>query len=123
MALVTLSAATLPPGYPDRTPDLDALAGFKNPPPGYGQVPFWWWSGDALDEDRLLWQVQELHKKGVSGVQVNYSHTDSPGWPSDLKGPAIFSEDWWKIYSSQVTCAYISCQKDSRLITKKIHLG
>ena len=100
MALVTLSAATLPPGYPDRSPGLDALAGFKNPPPGYGQVPFWWWSGDVLDEDRLLWQVRELHKKGVSGVQVNYSHTDSPGWPSDLKGPAIFSDEWWEIYSS-----------------------
>ena len=58
-------------GYPDRSPDLDALPGFKNPPPGYGEVPFWWWSGEDLDVDRLLWQVQELHKKGISGVQVN----------------------------------------------------
>ena len=63
------------------------------------QVPFWWWTGDDLDEDRLLWQVRELHKKGISGVQVNYSHTDSPGWPSDAKEPAIFSDDWWKFYA------------------------
>ena len=87
------------PGYPSRAPDLDALPGFQNPPAGYGQVPFWWWTGDDLDEERLLWQVRELHKKGISGVQVNYSHTDAPGWPSDPKHPDIFSEDWWKIYS------------------------
>ena len=93
------SAPANTPGYPSRTADLDALPGFQNPPAGYGQVPFWWWTGDDLDEDRLLWQVRELHKKGISGVQVNYSHTDSPGWPSDPKEPAIFSDDWWKFYA------------------------
>ena len=93
------SAPANAPGYPSRTADLDALPGFQNPPAGYGQVPFWWWTGDDLDEDRLLWQVRELHKKGISGVQVNYSHTDSPGWPSDPKEPAIFSDDWWKFYA------------------------
>ena len=30
---------------------------------------------------------------------MNYSHTDSPGWPSDAKEPAIFSDDWWKFYA------------------------
>ena len=56
------------PGYPGRAADLDALPGFQNPPAGYGEVPFWWWTGDDLNEDRLLWQVRELHKKGISGV-------------------------------------------------------
>ncbi len=40
--------AKLPPGFPDRSPDLDVLPGFKNPPPGYGEVTFWWWTGDTL---------------------------------------------------------------------------
>ncbi len=62
-------------------------------------MPFWWWSGEALDVDRLLWQLHELHAKGVSGVQVNYSHTDTPGWPTDVSEPAIFSDAWWGIYS------------------------
>ena len=79
--------------------DFDALPGFKNPPAGYGQVPFWWWSGEDLNTDRLLWQVRELHKKGISGMQVNYSHTDAPGWPSDVEKPEIFSEEWWRIYA------------------------
>ena len=69
------SAPANTPGYPSRAADLDALSGFQNPPAGYGEVPFWWWTGDDLNEDRLLWQVRELHKKGISGVQVNYSHT------------------------------------------------
>lgn len=90
---------SIAPGYPSREADLDALPGFKNPPPGYGEVPFWWWSGNDLNVDRLIWQVRELHKKGVSGFQVNYSHYDTPGWPTDSGEPALFTEDWWKVYS------------------------
>lgn len=87
------------PGWPSRDPQLNVLPGFQNPPAGYGEVPFWWWSGEDLDVDRLVWQVRELHKKGISGVQVNYSHYDTDGWPTDVKEPAIFSEAWWEIYS------------------------
>lgn len=86
------------PGYPSRDPDLDAWPGFVNPPPGYGQVPFWWWTGDLLDLDRLTWQLDELHRKGISGVQVNYAHEDTPGWPTYAAQPPIFSEDWWRIW-------------------------
>ncbi len=86
-------------GYPGRAADLDALPGFRQPPPGYGEVPFWWWTGDALDADRMIAQVQELHKKGVSGVQVNYSHFDTPGWMTDQDSPGIFTEAWWAVYS------------------------
>jgi len=88
-----------PEGYPDRSPNLDAQPGFKYPPAGYGEVPFWWWSGEDLDEDRLLWQLRQLHEKGISGVQVNYSHLDTPGWLTDTKEPALFTPEWWKIYS------------------------
>jgi len=31
-----------PPGYPDRSPELDVLPGFQNPPKGYGNVAFYW---------------------------------------------------------------------------------
>lgn len=89
----------LAPGYPSRAADLDVLPGFQSPPPGYGEVPFWWWNGDDLNEERLLWQVRELHKKGISGVQVNYSHLDTSGWLTDDKEPGLFTEAWWKIYS------------------------
>lgn len=87
------------PGWPSRDPDMDVLPGFQNPPDGYGEVPFWWWSGEELNTERLLWQLHELHEKGISGVQVNYSHLDTPGWPTDASEPAIFSDDWWEVYS------------------------
>ncbi len=85
-------------GLPSRAPDLDVLPGFKSPPPGYGEVPFWWWTGDALDAGRLVGQIEELHKKGVSGVQVNYSHHDTPGWQTDQDAPPLFTEAWWGVY-------------------------
>lgn len=87
------------PGIPSRESGLDVLPGFKTPPPGYGEVPFWWWTGGDLDADRMISQLKELHKKGVSGVQVNYSHFDERGWMTDQDKPIIFSEDWWKVYS------------------------
>ena len=86
------------PGFPDRNEDLDVLPGFKNPPPGYGEVPFWWWSGDPLNKERLLWQIEELHKKGITGMQINYIHKDSPGWPTYPAEPEIFSDEWWKMW-------------------------
>ena len=89
----------LPPGFPDRSPDLDVLPGFKSPPPGYGEVPFWWWTGEDLNVDRMIGQVRELHKKGISGVQVNYSHLDTPGWLSDQDQPNIFTDKWWEVYA------------------------
>jgi len=86
------------PGFPDRGTNIDILSGFKNPPPGYGEVPFWWWSGDPLDKDRLLWQIEELHKKGITGMQINYIHKDSPGWPTYPAEPEIFSDHWWEMW-------------------------
>ncbi len=85
-------------GFPSRDPDLDVLPGFRNPPPGYGEVPFWWWTGDPLDKERLLWQIEQLHEKGISGMQVNYAHEDSNGWPTYAAEPEIFSDDWWDVW-------------------------
>ena len=85
-------------GYPTRSADLDALPGFQDPPPGYGQVPFWWWTGDPLDPDRLLWQIEQLHAKGVSGVQVNYAHDDTPSRTTYTSDPEVFSDQWWKTW-------------------------
>jgi len=86
-------------GIPSRDLQLDVLPGFQHPPPGYGEVPYWWWTGGNLDPDRMIGQLKELKKKGISGVQVNYSHYDSDGWMTDQDQPEIFSVDWWKVYS------------------------
>ena len=71
---------------------------FVNPPKGYGEVPFWWWSGEKLDKERIAWQLEELAKKGVSGTQVNYSHLRSGGWKTAPVEPEIFSDEWWDVF-------------------------
>lgn len=99
------------PGYPDRSPSLDALPGFKTPPPGYGEVPFYWWVGDKLTKERLLWQLDQLHEAGVQGFAVSYPHSHADidlelnkagygRWGITEPGdPRIFSDEWWNLWS------------------------
>jgi len=55
-------------GFPDRSPDLNVLPGFKNPPKGYGEVSFYWWIGDPLTKERILWQLDQLKDKSITGL-------------------------------------------------------
>lgn len=85
------------PGFPSADADVDPLAAFKNPPAGYGEVPFWWWTGDPLDRDRLLWQIEKLHAMNIPGVQINYAHDVAMAtYPAE---PPIFSEEWWNVWT------------------------
>ncbi len=88
-------------GFPNRSADFDALPGFQNPPPGYGEVGFYWWLGDPLTKERLTWQLDQLALvDGVMGLQINYAHSDRGGqsygltFPSE---PALFSPQWWEL--------------------------
>ncbi len=84
------------PGFPSANADVDLREGFSNPPWGYGEVPFWWWTGDPLDRDRLLWQLEQLRAAGCPGVQINYAH--DPGMTTYPVEPPIFSEAWWDTF-------------------------
>ena len=102
--LISLQSAAqtrLPAGYPDRNPSFDVLPGFVNPPKGYGEVPFYWWQGDTLTHERLLWQLDQLKNKGISSLQINYSHLDYGGITYGLSNPskpALFTDAWWKLF-------------------------
>jgi len=88
-------------GHPSRDPNLDALPGFINPPPGYGAVAFYWWLGDPLTKERIRWQLDQLRGAPVVGLQVNYAHGAKgnrwygPTLPSE---PPLFSEAWWDLF-------------------------
>jgi len=42
-------------GFPEAD-DSKLIEYFKDPPKGYGEVPFFWWTGgDTLTRERLLW--------------------------------------------------------------------
>jgi len=88
-------------GFPQRNPDLDPLPGFKTPPQGYGEVAFYWWMGDPLDRERLLWQLDQLVGKGIMGLQINYAHSDRGGLSWGLSYPSqppLFSQEWWELF-------------------------
>ena len=95
------NTAKLPPGFPDRSPNLDVLPGFKTPPKGYGEVSFYWWLGDTLTRERMITQLDQLKDKHITGLQINYCHTDKGGatygltYPSQ---PALFSDKWWELF-------------------------
>lgn len=77
--------------------------GFADPPSGYGEVPFWWWTGEKLDVDRLKQQLDELKKKGISGVQVNYAHQDArnevqPNWLTYPNEPEVLTDEWFDVF-------------------------
>ena len=74
--------------------------GFATPPKGYGEVPFWWWTGEKLDVDRLIWQVEEL---SISGAQVNYAHQDvrndvQPNWLTYPNEPEVLTDEWFDVF-------------------------
>lgn len=79
-----------------------------NPDKKYGEVPFYWWSGDKLDKDRLTSQLEKLAAKGVAGVQINYAHLNKGGEFNEQYGghgktipgdPVQFSEAWWEMFT------------------------
>ena len=91
----------LPPGYPDRSQSIDLESGFRTPPAGYGEVPFYWWIGDTLTRDHIKWQLDMLAEKRVSSLQVNYCHTDTGGITygrTFRSKPGLFTPAWWELF-------------------------
>lgn len=79
----------------------ELLKNFKSPPSGYGIVPFYWWMGDPLLKERLSDELDMLAGHNISGLQVNYAHSDVGGraWGLTYESdPPIFSEEWWELF-------------------------
>ena len=57
--------------------DLPRL--FRNPPHGYGIVPFYWWMGDPLTRERLAYETDRMKGHSVAGLQINYAHSCEGG--------------------------------------------
>ena len=98
-------------GYPIRSKDFDVLPGFQPPPQGYGNVPFYWWSGDTLTRERLAAQLDILSESATDGFAVSYIHTDPTIDSLFNKGgyglygktepgaPGVFTKEWWDIWT------------------------
>ena len=98
-------------GYPTRSENFDVLPGFQQPPKGYGNVPFYWWSGDTLTRERLAAQLDILSESATDGFAVSYIHTDpqidsvfnKKGYGlfgrTEPGAPGVFSQEWWDIWT------------------------
>ena len=85
----------------------DFIAPLKSPGAEYGEVPFYWWSGEPLNKKRLREQLETLAAHGAAGVQINYAHQHGGGEKDEPYGgagrsipgePYQFSEDWWDFF-------------------------
>ena len=85
--MTTCTPALSPPGL---------LENFLAPPTSFGPVPFWWWTGDPLDRERIRWQLDQLVSKGIRNALVSYNHLADGGM--DMGDPPIFSESWWEFF-------------------------
>lgn len=81
---------------------------FSEPSREFGEVPFYWWSGEELNKERLSSQLEKLAGHGIAGVQVNYCHDFKGGedcLPYGGHGRSIrytpehFSEKWWEFFA------------------------
>ena len=98
--------------YPSQESANKILENFKNPPHGYGEVPFYWWTGgEELTKERLLWQLDQLSEASVLGLNISYNHTHKVTDSTANKGkdvlfgvsepsnPEFMTDKWWDIWN------------------------
>jgi len=81
--------------------DPDELrAAFAAPVPDarYRPITAWWWSGEALEEERLWWQLDRIAELGCGGVAVTGLALHGPSGGSVADDPTGFSDEWLHLY-------------------------
>ncbi len=97
------------PGYPRVESEAETQKRFNSPPSGYGESPFFWWSGVKLNREYLSEQLDQLQKAGVYGLVVSYHHAH-PDVDKELprgggfgsvvpSDPPAFSDEWWELWN------------------------
>ena len=79
--------------------DASLRAAFPGPPHArYRPVPLWWWSGETLDEERLLWQVEQMARLGAGAWCVTGLAPYGPAVGTRPDDPPGFSDEWLRLY-------------------------
>lgn len=97
-------------GFPDKESSANLKTNFRNPPKGYGNVPFYWWTGDSLVKERLADQLEILSGAPIDGFAVSYMHTNPRADKVNAEGyggygkadegrPGVFTDDWWDVWN------------------------
>jgi hypothetical protein len=59
----------------------------------YRPIDCWWWDHDYLTRDRLLWQLRDLHAKGVGGTWLYPRYGANQPESSE---PGFWTDGWWE---------------------------
>jgi alpha-L-rhamnosidase/Glycosyl hydrolases family 2, sugar binding domain len=68
-------------------------AKFAAPPNEYRPVDCWWWEQGHLTRERLQWQLEEMHAKGVGGTWLYPRFGASQPQSSE---PGFWTDGWWE---------------------------
>ena len=60
-------------GWPNDPLRIDLRREFRNPPQGYGNVPFFWWNGDSLRMDLLVEADEGFNGGAIFASPVGFS--------------------------------------------------
>jgi hypothetical protein len=69
-----------------------------DPPRSFSPVPIWWWSGEALDAERLRWQLERFAEGGIYNLVVLNLAPSGPAHGADPDDPPFLSERWWDLF-------------------------
>lgn len=73
---------------------------FSSVDPRFGPVPLWWWSGEAVTEERLRWQMQKLRATGLRNLCVINLAPAGPTYGCPADAPPFYSERWWTLFGA-----------------------
>lgn len=79
---------------------------FDEPDRRFGPTPLWWWSGEEVTRERLLWQLEKLNDGGIHNLVIINLASAGPTYGAMADDPAWFSETWWDRLRD--TCAYMA---------------
>ncbi|ULL19875.1 hypothetical protein DVH26_19085 [Paenibacillus sp. H1-7] len=71
---------------------------FAIPDPHFGPVPFWWWSGEEVTEERIRWQLQKFREGGLRNIGIIHLAPTGPQYGSCGDSPVFMSDDWWVLF-------------------------
>ncbi|MBD2868499.1 hypothetical protein IDH41_07915 [Paenibacillus sp. IB182493] len=71
---------------------------FAEPDPHYGPVPFWWWSGEEVTEERIRWQLRKFREGGLRNIGIIHLAPTGPQYGSCGDRPVFMSEEWWTLF-------------------------
>lgn len=75
-----------------------AIARMQMPDRAFSPAPIWWWSGDALDPQRLRWQLERFAAGHVYNVVILNLAPTGPLHGSLADSPHFLTAEWWQIF-------------------------